>query len=263
MKNLLLTALLLFPTIASAAPATSVQEEMKPEPRLFSPMMTDIFLVLCFVICFILIGAVIYLYMQNQNYQGYGKKITAISRDLKAAIQELHNINAYLFPSKDKEEKKTTPKPVEPPEPPKETNAPKPVKKEVWQEFIDAYNNLANSMEVPKADIACDNFIKEHNLTLFKLVSKTVGQPPVFSEDEKDAAYWGYKIPNDDRFAIVISPKIKFDDNFYKEGGLKESFASNFEELKEIRKVAVKIPAIMTKKDGKYSINQPGLLRFS
>ena len=259
MKNLLLLTFFLIPNIVLAAPAP-VHEEMKQEPRLFSPMMTDVFVVLCFVMCFILIGAVIYLYMQNQNYKGHGKKITAISRDLKAAIQELHNINAYLFPSKEKEEKKPAPKPAPTP---KEDNAPKPVKKEVWQEFVDAYNNLANSMEVPKADIACENFIKEHNLTLFKLESKTAGQPPVFSEGAKGAEYWGYQIPNEERLAIVVSPKITFDDKFYKEGGLKESFASNFEDMKEIQKVSVKIPAIMTKKDGKYTINQPGLLRFS
>ena len=242
MKNLFLLAFFLISNVAFAAPA---QEEVKVEPRLFSPVMTDVFVVLCFVICFILIGCVIYLYMQNQNYKGHGKKINAISRDLKAAIAELHNINAYLFPSKEKEEKKHAPKPVEPP---KETNAPKPVKKEVWQEFVDAYNNLANSMEVPKADIACENFIKEHNLTTFKLESKTAGQPPVFSEGDKNSPYWGYKVPDEDRFAIVINPKIDFDEKLYKDGGLKESFASNFEDMKEIQKVAAKIPAIMTKK---------------
>ena len=257
MKNLLSTALVLIPSVAFAAPMPPA-EEMKVEPRLFSPMMTDVFVVLCFIISFILIGAVIYLYMQNQNFKSHGKKINSISRDLKAAIAELHNINAYLFPSKDKEEKKT----VTPP-PPKEENPPKTVKREVWQEFIDAYNNLANSMEVPKADIACENFVKEHNLSLFKLESKTEGQPPVFAQGDKTAAYWGYQIPNEERFAVVVSPKLTFDEKLYKEGGLKESFASNFEDMKEIQKVAVKIPAIMTKKDGKYIINQPGLLRFS
>lgn len=255
MKNLLLSALIFVPSAAFAAPMPP--EEMKVEPRLFSPMMTDVFVVLCFIISFILIGAVIYLYMQNQNFKSHGKKINSISRDLKAAIAELHNINAYLFPSKDKEEKKT----VTPP--PKEENAPKTVKKEVWQEFVDAYNSLANSMEVPKADIACENFVKERGLMLFKLESKAEGQPPVFAEGDKNASYWGYKIPNEERFAIVVSPKLTFDEKFYKEGGLKESFASNFEDMKEIQKVTVKIPAIMSKKDGKYVINQPGLLRFS
>lgn len=257
MKKLLMSALVLMPSVAFAAPMPPT-EEMKVEPRLFSPMMTDVFVVLCFIMSFILIGAVIYLYLQNQNFKSHGKKINSISRDLKAAIAEIHNINAYLFPSKDKEEKKT----VTPP-PPKEENPPKTVKKEIWQDFIDAYNNLANSMEVPKADIACENFIKEHNLSLFKLESKTEGQPPVFAAGDKNAAYWGYQIPNEERFAVVVSPKLTFDEKFYKEGGLKESFASNFEDMKEIQKVSVKIPAIMSKKDGKYIINQPGLLRFA
>ncbi|MBO6305507.1 MAG: hypothetical protein J6M62_10605 [Selenomonadaceae bacterium] len=119
MKNLLSTALVLIPSVAFAAPMPPA-EEMKVEPRLFSPMMTDVFVVLCFIMSFILIGAVIYLYLQNQNFKSHGKKINSISRDLKAAIAELHNINAYLFPSKDKEEKKT----VTPP--PKEENPPKP-----------------------------------------------------------------------------------------------------------------------------------------
>lgn len=258
MKNLFLSIFLLIPNIVFAAP---MQEEPLPvkEPRLFSPMMTDVFVIICFVLCFVLIGAVIYLYMQNQNYKSHGKKINAIARDLKAAIQEIHNIDAYLFPNKEKEEKKSAAKPVETP---KETNPPKTVKKEVWQDFIDAYNNLANSMEVPKAEIACETFIKEHKLSTFKLESKTAGQPPVFSEGDKDSPYWGYKVPDEDRFAIVINPKLTFDEAFYKEGGLKECFASNFEDMKEIRKVVAKIPAIMTKKDDKYIVNQPGLLRF-
>lgn len=258
MKKLMFMAALLVPNVAFCA---RVAEEplVKEEPRLFSPMMTDVFLVISFIMVFVLIGAVIYLFMQNQNYKNHGKRISKISNDLKAAIAEIHNINAVLSPSKD--EKKTPIQQSKPAEV-KEENPPKTVKREVWQDFVDAYNNLANSMEVPKADVACVNFVKERGLKQFKLDSKSDLQHPTFTEDA-NGVYWAYQVPNEERFAIVISPQTTFDEKFYKEGGLKESFASNFEDMKEIQKVTVKIPAIMTKKDGKYTINQPGLLRFS
>ncbi|MBR3624417.1 MAG: hypothetical protein IKN43_13845 [Selenomonadaceae bacterium] len=258
MNRFLTSALLLIPSVAFAAEETS-KEAVKEAPRLFSPMMADFILVFALLLIILLIAGTAYNFLKLQNMKNHGKRIKTISGDLKAAVTEIHSINAYLFPS---EEKKEQPKP--PAKPPKEENAPKTIKREIWQDFVDKFNNLANSMEVPKAAIACENFVKEHKLILLKLVEKTDNQPPKFALGEKGAPFWGWQIPGDsERFAVAISPEMKFDEKFQKDGGLKEMFASNFKDLKEIQKVEIKIPAIVTKKGEEYTIEQPGLLRFS
>ncbi|MBO6179534.1 MAG: hypothetical protein J6O04_10195 [Selenomonadaceae bacterium] len=258
MDKILAACFLLMPGVAFAAEEVS-KDAPKEAPRLFSPMMADVILVFALLIIILLIAGTVYNFLKLQNMKNHGRRIKAISGDLKAAITEIHSINAYLFPS---EEKKEQPKPAA--KPPKEENAPKTIKREVWQDFADNFNNLANSMEVPKAGIACENFVKEHKLILLKLVSKNENQPPKFALGEKGAPYWGWQIPGDSvRFAVAVSPELTFDEKFQNEGGLKEMFASNFKDVKEIQKVEIKIPAIVIKKEAEYTIEQPGLLRFS
>ena len=68
------------------------------------------------------------------------------------------------------------------------------VKQEVWQEFVDDYNNLANSMNIPKAAEACENFVRNNKVQLLVCVEsekaengKTLIYTVVDNVDEKKA----------------------------------------------------------------------------
>ena len=251
----------MMPSCAMAAEAS----EAVADGSFLPPMVRDVMVVLQLVLALILLVAVAVLW----TYLGFGKKgsrqggtdasaerLERLENDMKAVTQELRSLRSSVAPASDG----GVPMEMNLKEPSQEK------KTQPWSEFIQDYNALAQSMEDAQADIACGNFAELQQLTL--LQCRVQGnQLPAFSvvEDVKASGYWAWRLPKDEtKFAVVPNPKVPYDARLHAEGGMKETFASNFQEkdTHAYRKIAVVLPAIFTVQNNSWTIAEPGLLRL-
>lgn len=139
-------------------------------------------------------------------------------------------------------------------------------KQEVWQGFVDDYNNLANSMNIPKAAEACENFVRNNKVQLLVCVEsqkaedgKTLAYTAVDSVES--SRYWAWNVAGrPDDFVVVPNPLIEYNEELHHKGGMKETFASNYE-TGSFKQVQVKLPAHFTRQQGTWKIVQPGVIR--
>ncbi len=249
----------------SCAMAAEASEAVVTDGSFLPPMVRDVMVVLQMVLALILLVAVAVLWA----YLGFGKKgsrqggtdvseerLVHLENDMKAVTQELRSLRASVVP-------------VSGDGVPMEMNLKEPSqekKTQPWSDFVQDYNALAQSMEDAQADIACGNFAELQQLML--LQCRVQGnQLPAFSvvEDVKASRYWAWKLPKDEtKFAVVPNPKVPYDVRLHAEGGMKETFASNFQEKnpRTYRKIAVVLPAIFTLQQDSWTIAEPGLLRL-
>ena len=73
------------------------------------------------------------------------------------------------------------------------------VKQEVWQGFVDDYNNLANSMNIPKAAEACENFVRNNKVQLLVCVESQKaedGKTLVYTavDNVESSRYWAWNV---------------------------------------------------------------------
>ena len=140
--------------------------------------------------------------------------------------------------------------------------------KEVWHAFLADYNNLAASMDVPKAQQACEAFVKTNELEVFVCTDHAAqenGQVmPQFAavEDIAQSTYWAWPVPEAvGAYIVVPNPLHPYDQQLHNEGGMKETFASNYEQG-ECREIQVRLPAKFQKRNGQWKIIQPGVIRI-
>ncbi|MBR3458222.1 MAG: hypothetical protein IKH16_08735 [Selenomonadaceae bacterium] len=251
------------------------------------PMLRDVMVVLALVLAVLLLIAVAVLWSVQHQYKARLAVLDRLTNDMKAVTAELRSLQALIMPPPLDDLPIELPKEPEPPkEPPREApkepppSSPEPqeqepttVKRSVWQNFVDDFNSLAQSMDVPKADVACENFVGLHKLVLLDCIAhsganiKGSQAEPIFAVEKsvKGSAYWAWPLPGEKgRYAVVPKPIISYDDNLHSEGGMKETFASNFENDpgSVYRHVSVKFPAIFKKEGEKWKIEQPGLIRL-
>ena len=142
------------------------------------------------------------------------------------------------------------------------------VKQEVWQGFVDDYNNLANSMNIPKAAEACENFVRNNKVQLLVCVESQKaedGKTLVYTavDNVESSRYWAWNVTGKpDDFAVVPNPLIEYNEELHHKGGMKETFASNYE-TGSFKQVQVKLPAHFTLRQGKWVIVQPGVIRVN
>ena len=105
-----------------------------------------------------------------------------------------------------------------------------------WDDFLADYNLLAASLDGPQGQEACDRFFALHQLKgliCLDPAAQENGKPaPKFVEVAQAAksAYWALAIGEGDKqFAIVPNPVKGYTKNLHEKGGMKETFASNFE----------------------------------
>ncbi len=275
MTAMLLAVLCLVSQVALAAP----EAPMLPEPEgILPPVFRDVLVILCIVLGVLLLVVVAYLWTVQHQAKEHLEQIERLKGDMKAVTTELRSLRAFLMPEQGGTGEKDEKKEEEPKSvlsfPEEEENAPPPVKRSVWQPFLEDFNSLARSMDIPKADVACENFVELHQLVLLRCLfpSSPSGKrgevPPKFTKEKAvaDGVYWAWPLPEEEgRFAVVPRPNIPYDEKLYREGGLKETFASNFENGGPgavYRHVEVKLPAIFVNKNGSWQIEQPGLIRL-
>ncbi len=266
--------------ILCAAPqmALGAVENLPPQVDvgILPPVFRDVLIILCIVLGVLLLLAVAYLWTLMHESKIQSGQVKRLTGDMKAVTAELRTLQSILMPEQFGKEKggETEEKSEQVLSFPQEEEKPVSVKRSVWQDFVDDFNSLARSMDIPKADVACENFVGLHRLTLLRCIfpSSSDGNhsemPPKFAlgKDIAEGVYWAWPVPEEEgRFAAVPRPDMDFDEKLYREGGLKETFASNYENGAKgavYRHVEVKLPAIFVNKNGNWQIEQPGLIRL-
>ena len=141
----------------------------------------------------------------------------------------------------------------------------------IWQRFIDDYNHLADSLDAPLAEKACEDFCDQQQLQLLICTDHAAeinGQRmPRFERAATFAActYWAWPItgqPGD--YAVVPNPLVPVDKEANDKGGIKETFATNYEEADQPYKhIQVRLPALFRLDHNRWLIDQPGVIRLS
>ena len=236
------------------------------EVGLFSPLVAHVILIVFGVISVVALVGIAYHYSLVISNRSKFARLDALERELKSVQADLKDIKAQLVKHQLKEGV-----PVDKGVPKTAVNVAAPdnnagaMKKEVWQAFIDDYNNLAHSMNVPKAAAACENFVRSNRLHLLICVDPSdaeTGNPLDAPVDEVELSnFWGWNVNGKaDVFAVVPNPLVEYNEELHRRKGLKETFASNYESGR-FKEIEVKIPAQFTQRMGAWQIVQPGVIR--
>ncbi len=252
-------AMLSLPACTVLAEAAEPPMGMPPQPVI--PTSFIMLVMLALTLDVLLIVAVAYVWMMwRQDHQAM-KQVSALSAELKELSKMLEGLKA---PEPEEPEEKEPPvyKPdlPEPPGPP--------MKKEVvWKPFVEEFNKFAAGMKNPGSEGACERFVNENKIKLLMCLDHAAMEnnmpAPKFTEVKSVpvSGFWAYPLPDvADRYAVVPNPMIPYEQKIHEEGGMKETFASNFE-TGVYRTIIVKMPALMHFDGGRWVIDQPGMIR--
>lgn len=194
--------------------------------------------------------------------------IAAINRDVPQALKDGIEKNKQVDPViADALKKSPADTPTEPRLMPQPKDANDELNEMLWQAFVEDFNRLAGSMDVPKAEEACAEFIKTHGLKMLVCIDHAAEfagtTAPKFTTVDQLAAstYWAYNIEGDS-YAVVPNPLVPYGERMHAEGGMKETFASNYKDG-SYTSVIVKLPALFKNETGTWKIAQPGVIKVS
>ena len=141
--------------------------------------------------------------------------------------------------------------------------------KPIWQDLLDDYHALCENFDRTKGAELCMPIITKYGLHLLVCSDHAAVENgkamPKFEEveDLNEATFWAYDIPGQpDDFAVVPSPMFPYDKELHESGGMKETFAARYEAGMTYDHVTVDMPALFSKRNDKWNIEQPGLLRL-
>ena len=229
--------------------------EQQAVQTLLPPMLSDMITLLGIVLSVLLLVAVAYLWTTRQQTDSEVKKVREEMKKLSKRITDLDQKVAELKIRKTVSELP----PIEPfgkkfGEPEEPVAAPE----KPWKKFIEAFNFLAASMQVPGQLKACEKFVGDNSLRMLAHGGMITKFLP--AQDVEDSNFWAWKIPETNQYAVVPNPLIPCDNNLYEKSGMKETFALNYEEG-TYKKYVVKLPAIFVCGDANsWQIREPGVI---
>ena len=109
-----------------------------------------------------------------------------------------------------------------------------------WLNFIQDYNQFADTLASPGQLKKCEKFVRDNNLKILTYGSSMTFRPAI---DVKDSIYWAFKCL-DNEYAVVPNPMNPCDEELHEFGGLREIYALNYQGG-VYRKYKVKLPAIL------------------
>ncbi len=226
------------------------------------PFLSDVFVFLGVVLSIILLIALSYIWSTQRQDREILDKLSADMKNLAKRVSGLENASASIEKTEDKKiEKVPEKKPVEiPVEKEKPPTAPAVNKtSRPWDDFLENYNLIAASMAVPGQLRACENFVSENNLKVLAYVGNMKFAPV---SGVSDSRFWGWQIESSDKYAVVPNPMIHYDEDLHGRAGMKETFASNYENGK-YTKYFVELPAILIY-NGKneWKVWEPGVIKL-
>lgn len=239
------------------------------EPALFPPMIANVILILVGAISIVALIGVAYNYSIIISRRDRFDKIDQLERELKALQHDVREIKNSIAQYQVREVAPADKGGAEPAvDKPKAPPAENQLQSEVWGKFVADYNNLAKSMNVPRAQEACESFVKDYGLHLLICVESASlndsGKTPEYAPvDKVDLSnYWAWNVTGlPDDFVVVPNPLHGYDEKLHNQGGMKVTFASNYE-TGQCREIQVKLPAHFSKRLGAWKIMQPGVIRL-
>ncbi len=138
---------------------------------------------------------------------------------------------------------------------------------EPWSDFLAGYQGLMDSFAGGAEDEqACRDFALVHELRFLICLNPSAqvegkAVPKFVSvSDMAQSTFWAYALPDGTHYAIVPNPLHGYTKELHEKGGMKETFAVNFDG-ETMKKFVVKLPAIFTAEGGTWLIEQPGIIR--
>ena len=236
--------------------AEAVEQAPVPMP---APMMPTSFLMLVMlglVLDILLLVAVAYLWLMWRRDHLVLRQMSKLLSELKDFAKDLQEAQQPMMDGLDDLDGL----PMQ--------DLPEPIKKDaVWEKFVEEFNQLAADMKTPGAGDLCEKFVAEKKISLLMCLDHAAevdGQPSpkfVSVKSVPVSAFWAWPMPGAiGRYAVVPNPYIPYEKKLHEEGGMKETFASNFESG-VYRKIEVRMPAIFRNSNGNWRIDQPGIIR--
>ena len=227
------------------------------------PALLDVLIFLSIVLSIILLIALSYVWSIQRQDRADIAKLSSSIKNLSKKIMELESANNKQDLKPDKEDvvkvisndnsinstiktKSVVPEPVKKIENP-------------WASFLEDYNHIAASMAVPGQLKACEKFVAENKL---KILIYTGSMNFIFASNVAESKFWAWQIEEDNKFVVVPNPMIKYDEELHNIAGMKETFASNYENGK-YTKYFVELPAILNcNENNKWNIVEPGVIKL-
>ena len=240
---------------------------------IMSPFFSDLLTLLSIILSIILLIALSYIWSTQRQDKDNIEKLSTIVKNLSKKIKDLEAENSDKSSLKETEENlsKTisintlkepsikTPEVSEISESKKNLDDQAKVSKKPWATFLENYNHIAESMAVPGQLKACENFVAENKL---KILVYTGNMNFIAASDVRESKFWAWKIEENNTFAVVPNPMIKYDEDLHSKSGMKETFASNYESG-DYKKYFVELPAILNfDENNKWKILEPGVIRL-
>ncbi|MBQ1868435.1 hypothetical protein [Selenomonas sp.] len=227
--------------------------------ELFPPLVAQVMLVLVGVIG--IVSLVVGAYNSSILISGRRQflKIEVLEQNIAKLQQEIKELKSKQLPVEESQ-----PVAIVPPAPdPLESTG----SDEVWADFLNDYNNLAASMDVPKAPQACETFAGTYQLSFLICIDHASQENgvvlPKFAEVKQlaESTYWAWPVPDTGgAYVVVPNPLHAYDEKLHTEGGMKETFASNYE-AGSCKEIKVRLPAKFQNRNGNWKIIQPGVIK--
>lgn len=240
--------------------------------ELFPPGVAHVMLVLVGVLSMVSLVGIAYLWSILISRRKQIRKIDELEKSITGMQQEIKELKGRLVadqlkdavPLKEAGQLKELTDVLAKENAVQTTKAPR----EVWQDFIDDYNSLAASMHVPKAEQACQAFAEGYRLDLLICMNPAAqenGQTvPKFTavKNLSESTYWAWAVKEaPGAYVVVPNPLNPYDQKLHTEAGMKETFASNYEQG-TAESIQVRLPAKFQNQGGTWKIIQPGVIRI-
>lgn len=249
--------------IAFAAPdaeSVEVATEIAAEAAADQPtMILHVLSMFGLVLSVILLFAAAYVIISLRQIKKRLKKVNKLETDVKAITNEVHSLRAM----------RASENPVAVPKEAAEIADGPNIESSLWMPFIEKYNELSAQQGSADSKENLSQFAADNNIAALDCIdhdAKENNRPaPKFiaAKSALDGNFWAWQIPTTNgRFVIVPNPSKPYTENLHFEGGMKETFASNYEKNIEYKKLDVKLPAIFKNENDNWIIEQPGLIRL-
>lgn len=247
---------------------------MKPLMGIFSPMVGDILTLFAFVVSVLALVAAAYALSTVRQKAAEVDKVYALEAEVKKLRRQLESLRgaqtaeqvAAITAAAGVPSGKGAPERAA--SGAKAADGGQPEAEAVWSRFVTDYNNLSASMDVPRAEEACQAFVDNYQLRLLRCtdhdaVDETTGDhaPKFTLAPFSISAFWAWQVPEDKgHFVVVPNPLRVYGERAHAEGGMKETFASNYEAGREYHRIQVRLPALLRKDSNGWHIEQPGVI---
>jgi len=222
------------------------------------PPVRDMLVILALVLGLVVLIIAITLFVSVSDLKKSVRKVERMGKTINSLSDDVEFLKKMTFP--DPEEAPLSPFLAPETQIPPGAN----VSSAAWKEFLEDYNNLARSVDIPRVEQACENFIELHEIRQLMCLSKSAnGEELRFAAvDGEESDFWAFPLKDyKGKFAVVPNPTLTYTEKLHNQGGMKETFASNYDSG-IYRHIEAKIPAIFEHKDDNWKIEQPGLIRL-